>query len=168
VPTPSFCIDVSRDITAGETLTNYNYINLSLAPLTPAGPMGSSAATDIEKLWAEYYTAASTNNVDAAALQVAIWEDIATDVGTYTISLNGTDPAVTNEATIMLDNLPNITDEASLEGLVSTNGQNYVVPFVEPVPEPTTAGCFLLGLGTLACCRRFNRNRSSENNKNSN
>jgi hypothetical protein len=28
---------------------------------------------------------------------------------------------------------------------------------VTPVPEPTTAGCFLLGLGTLACCRRFKR-----------
>jgi hypothetical protein len=30
-----------------------------------------------------------------------------------------------------------------------------------PVPEPTTAGCFLLGLGVLACSRRFIRNRHS-------
>jgi hypothetical protein len=28
-----------------------------------------------------------------------------------------------------------------------------------PVPEPTTAGCFLLGLGTLACFRRFRQNK---------
>jgi hypothetical protein len=30
-----------------------------------------------------------------------------------------------------------------------------------PVPEPTTAGCFLLGLGALACSRRFIRNLCS-------
>lgn len=29
------------------------------------------------------------------------------------------------------------------------------------VPEPTTAGCFLLGLGALACFRRFTQNRRS-------
>jgi hypothetical protein len=29
------------------------------------------------------------------------------------------------------------------------------------VPEPTTAGCFLLGLGALAFCQRFAKNRRS-------
>ena len=29
------------------------------------------------------------------------------------------------------------------------------------VPEPTTAGCFLLGLGALVCSRRFNRNKQA-------
>jgi hypothetical protein len=29
------------------------------------------------------------------------------------------------------------------------------------VPEPTTAGCFLLGLGALTCFRRFTQNRRS-------
>lgn len=32
---------------------------------------------------------------------------------------------------------------------------------VPPVPEPTTAGCFLLGLGALACLQRFTQNRRS-------
>jgi hypothetical protein len=32
---------------------------------------------------------------------------------------------------------------------------------ITPVPEPTTAGCFLLGLGALACFRRFTQNRRS-------
>jgi hypothetical protein len=31
----------------------------------------------------------------------------------------------------------------------------------EPVPEPTTAGCFLLGLGALVCFQRFTQNRRS-------
>jgi len=30
-----------------------------------------------------------------------------------------------------------------------------------PVPEPTTAGCFLLGLGALACFQRFTQKRRS-------
>jgi hypothetical protein len=29
------------------------------------------------------------------------------------------------------------------------------------VPEPTTAGCFLLGLGALVCIQRFTQNRRS-------
>ncbi len=37
--------------------------------------------------------------------------------------------------------------------------QEDLVP--SPVPEPATAGCFLLGLGALACCRRFTKNRRS-------
>jgi len=31
---------------------------------------------------------------------------------------------------------------------------NGIAP-IAPVPEPTTAGCFLLGLGALVCCQRF-------------
>jgi len=153
VATPSFCIDVSRNISDGQTFTDYNYTNLSLAPLTPAGPMGSATAADVEKLWAAYYPDASVTNQDAAALQVAIWEDIASHVG-YTLTVSGND-AVTTEAAAMLANLPNLTVEANLAGLVSPDGQNYVVA----VPEPTTADCFLLGLGVLACSRRFRQNR---------
>jgi hypothetical protein len=159
--TPSFCIDVSRQIYAGQTFNDYSYTDLSLAPLAPAGPMGLAAATDIEKLWAAYYSP-SMNNQDAAALQVAIWEDVAAKVGTYSITVSGNDP-VTNEAANMLSNLDNLAAQADLQGLVSPDGQNYVVPVpdTEPVPEPTTAGCFLFGLGVLACFQRFTQNRCS-------
>ncbi len=152
VETPSLCIDMARDISNGETFTDYSYTDLALAPLTPAGPMGSAAATDIEKLWAAYYPAASVNNQDAAALQVAIWEDIAVNVGTYSANFSGNDP-VTTEAANMLASLGSLTDQADLQGLVSPTGQNYVVA----VPEPTTTDCFLLGLGALACLRRWRR-----------
>jgi hypothetical protein len=37
--------------------------------------------------------------------------------------------------------------------------QLAVVP--EPAPEPTTAGCFLLGLGALVCFQRIIQNRRS-------
>jgi hypothetical protein len=100
------------------------------------------------------------NNQDAAALQVAIWEDVAAKVGTYTVTFSGNDP-VTTEAANMLSRLGSLTAQASLQGLVSPVGQNYVVPMIAPAPEPTTAGCFLLGLGALVCFQRFTEKRRS-------
>jgi len=153
VATPSFCIDVAREISAGKPFDDYYYSNLAFTPLPPAGPMGSAAATDIEKLWAAYYSP-SMNSQDAAALQVAIWMDIAAQVGTYTITVSDNGPVTTGAAT-MLDSLSSLTSQADLQGLVSLNGQNFVVP----VPEPTTTGCFLLGLGALVCFQRFTQKR---------
>jgi len=161
VATPSFCIDVYRDIHVNDTFTDYSYTDLALAPLAPSGPMSSTAATDIEKLWAAYYPDASVNNQYAAALQVAIWEDIAANVGTYSVTVSGNDP-VTTEATAMLDSLSSLTAQADLQGLVSPTGQNYVVPAdLAAIPEPTTAGCFLLGLGALVCVQRVTPKRRS-------
>ena len=57
----------------------------------------------------------------------------------------------------MLGSLSRLTAQADLQGLVSPDGQNFVVP----VPKPTTAGCFLLGLGALACFQRFIKKRRS-------
>ena len=74
--------------------------------------------------------------------------------------MSGNDP-VTTEATTMLGSLDSLTAQANLEGLVSPDGQNYVVPVsnVEPVPEPMTAGCFLLGLGAWGCINRLRAKR---------
>ena len=121
--------------------------------------MGSAAATDIEKLWAQYYSP-SMGIQEAAALQVAIWEDMANNSGgnnggPYTLTVSGNDP-VTSEASTMLDSLPGLTVEADLMALTDT-GQGYVVA----VPEPTAAGCFLLGLGALVCFQRFAQKRHS-------
>lgn len=154
VATPSFCIDVSRDIAFGQTYTDYQYSDLSLSPLAPAGPMGSSAAVDIEKLWAAYYTDATGSSQDAAALQVAIWLEVAANVG-YPLSVNGnnlSDP-VYSEATTMLNSLPTLTAEASLVALVSPTGQNYVVPAgLNVVPEPSSIA--LAGLAGLVVLLR--------------
>ncbi|HEX3856420.1 MAG TPA: hypothetical protein VHY30_03885 [Verrucomicrobiae bacterium] len=151
VATPSFCIDVFRDAPT-TTLTDYNYTSLSLAPLAPAGPMGLIGATDIEKLWAAYFPAATANGQDAAALQVAIWEDVAAKVGTYTVTFSDNN-AVTTEAAAMLASLPGLTAQANLVGLISPDGQNYVVPV--PAPEPTTTGCLLVGLVVFGCFQRL-------------
>jgi hypothetical protein len=163
VATPSFCIDVA-DENNNMTFTDYYYSDLASSPLAPAGPMGSTAATDIEKLWAQYYPAASVDNQTAAALQVAIWEDIAAKATTpYTIAVNNNDPndAIYSGATAMLANLPNLTAQADLVGLVGPNGPNDEQSYVVAVFEPMMAGCFLLGLGALVCFQRFTQNRRS-------
>jgi len=41
----------------------------------------------------------------------------------------------------------------------SVSFQEELMP--SPVPEPTTAGCFLLGLGALVCWGRFIKTRRS-------
>ncbi len=159
VATPSFCIDVA-DENNGNTFTDYYYSDLASAPLAPAGPMGAAAATDIEKLWAAYYPVASVDSLYAAALQVAIWEDIAANATTpYSITVSGNDP-VTAEAATMLSSLSSLTAEADLVGLVGPNGPSGEQSYVVAVPEPTTVGCFLFGLGALACSRRFAKNES--------
>ena len=159
VATPSFCIDIATEQTEGTPYFDYNYTALASAPVDSVGPMGSAAATDIEKLWAQYYSP-SMGIQDAAALQVAIWEDMANNSGgnnggPYTLTVSGNDP-VTSEASTMLDSLPGLTVEADLIALTD-NGQGYVVA----VPEPTAAGCFLLGLGALVCFQRFTQKRRS-------
>jgi hypothetical protein len=138
VATPAFCIDIATEQTEGQAYPDYSYTTLASAPISSAGPMGATAATDIEKLWAAYYSP-SLSSVDAAALQVAIWEEVALGKGTaLTVSGN---TAVTDEANTMLGSLPSLTAQADLIALIDS-GQGYVVA----VPEPTTvvAGALLL------------------------
>ncbi len=143
VPTDSFCIDIYR---LGSGGTAYDYTSLAAAPLSPAGPMGAIAAANVERLWAAYYTQATGDSVVAAALQGAIWNQVAVGAG-YTTSISGT-PAINTAYANMLAALPSLTVQADLVGLVdvstANSGQNYVVP--NPVPEPTTmiAGALLL------------------------
>ncbi|MGA9777692.1 MAG: hypothetical protein WBS33_05425 [Verrucomicrobiia bacterium] len=153
--TPSFCIDVAHDVTVGEEFTDYSYAALPDAPDTPAGPMGAGIAIDIEKLWAQYYTAAQSDSsgVMAAALQVAIWEVegggqlLGNGNPGYTVTASGND-SVTTETASMLASLSGLTAEADLEAIVSPDGQSYVVA----VPEVSTviAGALLL-LPFAAC-----------------
>jgi hypothetical protein len=100
---------------------------------------------------------------NAGELQNAIWY------------LEGEAPGQSNGYVVLAETalgetLPQIeADSNGAYGVVALNlfdsngglAQDQLAVFEpQPVPEPTTAGCFLLGLGTLACCRRFNRNRS--------
>ena len=150
--TPSFCIDIATEQIEGQAYADYSYTALASAPISSAGPMGATAAINIEKLWAAY-TSPSLSSVNAAALQVAIWEVVALGNGSYTLTVSG-NSAVTTEAGIMIGALPGLTAEADLIALTDS-GQGYVVA----VPEPATmiAGALLLlpfGASTLRILRR--------------
>jgi hypothetical protein len=160
--THSFCIDVAHDVYVGEVFNDYSYSALASAPATPAGPMGAATAINIEKLWAQYYTAAQADGsgVMAAALQLAIWEIegggqlLGNGNPGYTVTASGNN-SVTTETATMLTALTGLTAEADLVAIVSPDGQSYVVA----VPEPTTmlAGALLLlpfGASTLRILRK--------------
>jgi hypothetical protein len=130
--------------------------------------MGATPAIDIEKLWAAYYASALTDpsGVAAAALQVAIWEvegdGQALGNGNPGYTVTESDGAgVSPLAAAMLGalNSGSLIAEAPLIGLVSPDGQSYVVA----VPEPTTiiSGVLMLlpfGASTLRILRK---NRTS-------
>jgi hypothetical protein len=98
---------------------------------------------------------------NAGELQQAIWylEDEA--------------PGQSNGYVVLAENalsetVPQIeADSLGAYGVVALNlfnqdgslAQDQLAVVPQAAPEPTTAGCFLLGLGALAFCRRFNRNR---------
>ena len=164
VATPSFCIDVAHDVYVGESFNDYSYTTLSSAPDSPAGPMGATPAIDIEKLWAAYYTSALTDNsgVTAAALQVAIWEiegggqALGNGNPGYTVTESDGAGVSTLAATMLTAlNHNSLNSEADLIGLVSPDGQSYVVA----VPEPATiiSGVLMLlpfGASTLRILRK--------------
>lgn len=155
VATPGYCIDVQRDSGTG---SDYYYNDLANSPLALAGPMGATAAANVEKLWAANYSSATSDATTAAALQLAIWETVATGNGGYTVAIGGNsaiDIAVNNAANAMLANLGSLTAQTDLVGLVSPSLQGYVVA----VPETTTmiAGALLLlplGASTLRVLRQ--------------
>lgn len=150
VATPSLCIDVQRQ--SGSGTYQYEYLSLPSAPLSWAGPMGDTAADTVSRLWAQYFSGATSSSLEAAALQVAVWQTIDAAVDTYTITVSG-NAAVTTRAAEMLADLA--SDPASLVALVNETYQNYVVP----VPEPGTmiAGMLLLlpfGASAMRILRR--------------
>jgi hypothetical protein len=165
VVTPGFCIDVAHDVYIGEVFNNYSYSSLANAAAPPAGPMTGTEAVDIEKLWAAYYTQAQGSALDAAALQVAIWETLGNGqpLGNgapgYTVTdgnhSDSTTTAVFNQAQTYINSLSGLQAEADLGAIVSPTGQAYVVA----VPEPTTmiSGALLLlpfGASTLRIVRK--------------
>jgi hypothetical protein len=97
---------------------------------------------------------------NAGELQQAIWylED----------ENNGVDNGYVSLAQSALGGLTLAQVEADSGGaygvvalnLFDSNG-NLAQDQLAVVPEPTTAGCFLLGLGALVCCQRFTQKRSS-------
>jgi hypothetical protein len=128
-----FCIDPWHWSQNGALA--YDQVALADAPKSAnnstANPMGASTALQIEQLWFKYYTPSMTN-VDAAALQITIWQlvDSAVSNGTFQlISVNGGDSSAVYSSmtgmTTFLANNPGAA-AANLFGLTGP-GQDYVI-----------------------------------------
>lgn len=158
-----FCIDPWHWSASGPQL--YNSIPLSVGPKDPTGSgmtgMGAGSAQQIEQLWLHYYSP-TISNVNAAALQIKIWQivDGAEPGGTFgLVSVDNDSAAVyttlTNMTTFLATN-PS-APSAQLRAVSGPNGQDYVV-----VSTPDSgATAVLLGfalLGLAAVRRKFARN----------
>ena len=154
-----FCIDPWH--WSGGGALSYDMESLALAPKsandTTPNPMGASTALQIEQLWQQYYSP-SISNVNAAALQIEIWQlvDAAVNNGTFSLlSVDGGDSAAVYTAlsgmNTFLANNPS-APAADLVAVTGRAGQDYVIPNPS-VPEggATVAmlGGALLGLAVL-------------------
>ena len=154
IATNGFCIDPWH-WSSGSTLS-YNLESLDNAPKsannnTP-NPMGASTALQIEQLWQQYYTT-GISNVNAAALQIKIWElvDLAVDNGTFSLlSIDGGDSAAVYAAITDMGNFLTSNPNAVAANLVAVTGagQDYVIPSVPDNGETLILlGIALIGVG---------------------
>ena len=145
VPTPSFCIDVLRD--SNTSPQPYSVDPLASAPLSPNGPMGATAALEIQKLWALYDTAAlgDGSGATAANLQVAIWYAVANGTTPYAFHVIGDGGAVAMLAAASSYSGP-LPD---LVGLVNPDDQNYVVQVPDGGLTISLLGFVMVGIEGL-------------------
>jgi hypothetical protein len=140
VATEGFCIDPFHWSLTGPQ--SYTTEALSLGPKNPGGPMGTGKATEIEQLWAEYFSP-SMSPQNAAGLQVAIWEVVGstTPADPNYFKVNGSDYG----ASLMLTWVNNNPGAPTANLLAVTGpGQDYVIP----VPD---GGTTLMLLGEALC-----------------
>jgi len=151
VATNGFCIDPWHWSSSGAL--PYELEPLANAPKsandTTPNPMGASTALKIEQLWQQYYTP-NISKVNAAALQIEIWQlvDLAVSNGTFQLlSIDGGDAAAVYAAIADMNNFLNSNPNAPAANLIAATGrgQDYVF---QSVPDSGTTA-FLLGFSLL-------------------
>jgi len=159
----AFCIDVWDTIPAQGDNAMYNAVPLNQAPdpgAAPVGGMGLTKARHVAQLLDQWWGAAvvaSSADVQAAALQLAVWEavdELATntyDVTTGQFSATGNSEAISmanqmlglidlDDTTVALDRYLALTNDTT-SGIVGTY-QDFVVK----VPAPAALVLGLLGM----------------------
>lgn len=146
----SFCIDLGHYSTTA--WIDYTATQLYNAPISPTGPMGLPSAANIERLWEQFY-APNMNATDAAALQLAIWNQTAIGGGNNAWSFTAAQDVTTAYTTMNTWLAANPTAaRANLTALVSDSNQAFVVENFVPDGGVTLVllGMSMGGLAFLA------------------
>jgi hypothetical protein len=160
----TFCIDTAHEVTVGQTYK---------VQQTPV-ETGLNYGPQMEYLYAKYVGAAVSNNVEAAALQIALW-DLA-DGGESLLTgsefrYTDTSSPIYSLANSFIDEALAYTpptsgsvgdwEDASASGGALGRGQSLIGPPItgfnlnaDPVPEPSSLVLAATALGTLVCTRR--------------
>jgi hypothetical protein len=138
---------------SGHILGNF----LTDTELDPTLALLNSIENDTGSAWGDYH-------VQVTMSKPFTFSNVG--VGTSGWTFNTTAPALVGSdwigyinyfagTPVLVGNTLDFNYSISFTGSVSF--QEQLTP--SPVPEPTTTGCFLLGLGALACFQRFTQNR---------
>lgn len=148
----SFCVEVTQYAAAWGSSASYTEASFS-----------STIASNLTNLANKYYSSVS-DSLTSAAFQMAVWEIVLEDSGTFNLTsgafqLKNSATAI-NLAQSWLDGINDdsvaATGNYSLRYLQNGKYQDMLV--LTPVPEPATYGMLLLGMGLIGL---FARRRST-------
>jgi hypothetical protein len=162
LPEWGFCIEMQYSTTSYKP---YTIKSLQDAPLTGGplgGPMGATKADAIAELFANHIADVAGNNTNAAAFQLAVWEIVYENNGSWDVKATGGaadtgfratgNAAALNLANTWLGELDGQGAKATLYAYSNDTYQDYVVQV--PVPAAVLLG--FLGLGAAGIkLRRF-------------
>jgi hypothetical protein len=164
----AFCVDITGHVSWGATNT-YEVVDLATIPQPDNGadePMDPAKAQRLGQFFSVNYASlfdGTADNIDREAFQLAVWEIVYEDSGTYDVS-NGANKgefytnlagnnAIATRANAMLNgvNYDTQTVTVSLAGLERVDGGQ---DFVTVVPVPAAAGLVAIGLGLVGWFKR--------------
>ena len=168
----AFCVEPFEDASLNTSYT-YNTATLANADTSSlTGGLGATKATQISELLGKYAPnlSASMTQVQASAIQVAIWEIVSElstnpfDVthGNTTFTTGSADSAdVLDLAQTYLNYVTSANGNGpqaqGLEALTVSGHQDFLVQIVGTAPEPSTWAMMLIGFGLIGRAMRAAR-----------
>jgi hypothetical protein len=161
----AFCVDLNQTVSWGETNT-YSLVNPANIPQpadNPDQPMGAAKANLLTHFFSAYYSSlfdGISDFNDRAAFQLAVWEIVYEDSGSYNMStgnLKATGTALARANELLGGSWQDSSTNLSLVGLshiptgqLGGDGQD----FVTVVPAPGAAVLIGLGLSVIGWLKR--------------